>query len=61
MSLISGGSGTLGKTTIRLKALHFSFRKQNWVEIEVNENSECEAVLFKIAFNFFFKFINEIE
>lgn len=56
--LICGGSGALGNTTTQIKNLCFSFRKENRVQMEqVNENSEWEVVLFKIAY---FSFINEI-
>lgn len=58
-SLICGGPGTLEKTTIWIKNLCFSFRKENRVQIEqVNVNYEWEVVLLKITY---FLFINEIE
>lgn len=61
ISLIHGGPGALGQTTTHIKNSCFSLRKENRVQIEqVNENSEWEVVLFKIALYFSFTSINEI-
>lgn len=61
VGLIRGGSGILGKTTTHIKNVCFSLWKENKVQIEqVNENSEWEVVLFKIALYFSFTSISEI-
>lgn len=60
MGLISGGPETPWNTITGLKALYFSFRKENNIEIEqAHGNFKFEAVLFKVNINFF-PFMNEM-